>query len=217
MPHAQVVTVGGTGHSVLTSDLSGCTQLALLRFMVDRRVGKPCTGVSNAVPVTPLPPRSLGDYRLAPRVPGRRGRIVTAVLDTILDGQLSMLQSVFAGFTTIHGGGLRGGSYSADRRGRLVLHRYSLLRGLRVSGRIDITGEAPRGVVHVRGPGADGVLRLGATGSVRGRLAGRRVRSPPTFVIQAAAQAARGPAGARRSIAALLERERLLRRRPIWP
>jgi hypothetical protein len=217
LPHAQVVTVAGTGHGVLTSDLSGCSQLALLRFILDRKVGKPCTGVTNAVPVTPLPPRSLSDYRLAPRVPGRRGRVVTAVLDTILDGQLSMLQSVFAGFTRIHGGGLRGGSYAADAHGRLVLHRYSLLSGLRVSGRVDITGEAPRGVVRVRGAGADGILRLGATGSVRGRIAGRPVRSPPTFVIEARAAALKPASRALREVAAVLWRERQLRHRLVWP
>jgi hypothetical protein len=155
--------------------------------MAGRPVGKPCTGVTNAVPVTPLPPRSLRDYRQAPRVPGKRGRAVTAVLDTVLDAQLSLLQTVFAGYARIRGGGLRGGSFSADDHGRLVLHRYALLRGLRVSGRIDITGEAPRGIVRVRGAGVSGVLRLGSTGSVRGRLGGRRVRSPATFVIDVVA------------------------------
>lgn len=190
LPHAQVITVHGTGHGVLAGDLSGCTQLALARFMAGRRVGKPCGGVTNAVPPTPLPPRSLNDYRLAPRVSGRRGRAVSAVLDTVQDAQLSLLEAVFSGFSHVRGGGLRGGSFSADERGRLVLHRYSLLRGLRVSGRVDITGEAPRGVVRVRGAGVDGVLRLGATGSVRGRLGGRRVRSPPAFVIELGARAA---------------------------
>ena len=154
------------------------------------------------------------------RLPGRTDPLLGrpfALYDTVLDAQLSLLQSVFAGFTTIHGGGLRGGTFSADRRGRLVLHRYSLLGGLHITGRIDITGEAPRGVVRVRGAGVDGVLRLGATGSVRGRLGGRRVRSPPTFVIEAAAaRAARAPALAGGGLAVLLRR-RLALRPARWP
>ena len=62
---------------------------------------------------TPLPPRSLRDFRSAPGVGGTRGRAVFAVLDTLTDARLSALQALFAGLQ-VNGGGLRGGSFSGQ-------------------------------------------------------------------------------------------------------
>ena len=111
LPHATIVALKGSGHDALDSDITGCTAQALARFIDDVAVGHPCLGQDNGVRPTPLPPRSLRDFRSAPGVGGTRGRAVFAVLDTLTDARLSALQALFAGLQ-VTGGGLRGGSFS---------------------------------------------------------------------------------------------------------
>ena len=85
----------------------------------DVPVGHPCVGTNNGVAPTPLPPRSLSDFRSAPGVGGARGRALFAVLDTVTDARLAALQTLFAGLQ-VRGGGLRGGSFSARPASRAV-------------------------------------------------------------------------------------------------
>ena len=123
------------GHDALDSDITGCTAQALARFIEDVSVGHPCLNRDNGVAPTPLPPHSLSDFRSAPGVGGSRGRALFAVLDTVTDARLAALQTLFAGLQ-VRGGGLRGGSFSAQAsfEGRLRLRRYAFVPGLRVSG-----------------------------------------------------------------------------------
>jgi pimeloyl-ACP methyl ester carboxylesterase len=179
LPRATVVRVAGAGHDVLDSDVTGCAQRALARFAARRAVGRPCAGKDNEVLPVPLPPRTLAVYRSAPGVPGRRGRIVSATVETAEDARISVLQDLFAG-VTVAGGGLRGGSY-ADRNGDdvIALRRYAYLPGLRLTGRLDFGSGLPRGVVTVAGRASGRLAFLGRRG-VRGRLGGRRVRYRPS-------------------------------------
>jgi pimeloyl-ACP methyl ester carboxylesterase len=181
LPHGQLLTVGGTGHDILDSDITGCAARALRRFADGHRIGTPCAGRTNIVPVQPRPPLTLSAYRRAPGVPGRRGRVLFAALDAVADAQLSALQTLYAGYTRLQGGGLRGGSFTAsDNAVRLRLYRYALLPGLRVSGVISSAGTRAHGTLTVEGPGRyDGRLRLLSGGRVRGRLGGRAVRYAP--------------------------------------
>jgi pimeloyl-ACP methyl ester carboxylesterase len=178
LPHAQLLTVTGTGHDVLDSDITGCAARALRRWSEGRAVGDPCAGRSNAVIVQPRPPLKLSAYRSAPSVGGDRGRVLFAALDTIVDAQLSALETLYAGYTRLQAGGLRAGSFTAsDNAVRLRLHGYSLLPGLRISGVISATSDRPHGTITVDGPGRyDGRLRLSTRGTVTGRLGGRHVR-----------------------------------------
>jgi pimeloyl-ACP methyl ester carboxylesterase len=213
LPHGQLVTVGGTGHDILDSDITGCAARALKRFADGQAVGTPCAGKSNAVSPLSRPALSIKAYNRAPGVAGDRGRVLFATLDTLVDAQLSALQTVFAGFTRIQGGGLRGGRFSgSDDLDRLHLHRYSLVPGLRVSGTV-----ASRGVetLIVDGPGRlDGRLRLSAKGVVTGTLGGRTVRYAPHGAGAAAAGAGAGrvPARVRMPDAATLRRLLVARR-----
>jgi hypothetical protein len=178
LPHGQLLTVAGTGHDVLDSDITGCAARALRRFAEGRAIGTPCAGLSNAVTVQARPATSLNAYRSAPGVGGRRGRVLFATLDTIGDAQLSALQTLYAGYRRLQGGGLRNGSFTAsDNAVRLRLHGYALVPGLKVSGVISATGDRAHGAVTIDGPGPyDGRLSLRDDGRVSGRLAGRRVR-----------------------------------------
>jgi hypothetical protein len=180
LPHATLVALKGSGHDALDSDITGCTALALARFIDDVAVGHPCLGQDNGVHPTPLPPRSLKDFRSAPGVGGTRGREVFAVLDTLTDARLSALQALFAGLQ-VRGGGLRGGSFSAEASfdGRLRLHGYAFVPGLDVTGSLSTSEGVISGTVRVSGA-AHGTLKVSRRGTVTGVLGGRRVRFRPT-------------------------------------
>ena len=145
LPHGQLLTVAGTGHDVLDSDITGCAARALERFADGRQIGTPCAHRDNAVGVLARPAKSIAAYRRAPGVAGDRGRLLFAALDTIADAQISALQTLYAGYTHLQGGGLRGGRFSASPDGaHLRLHRYELVPGLRVSGTLRASDDRTR-------------------------------------------------------------------------
>jgi pimeloyl-ACP methyl ester carboxylesterase len=89
LPHARVVTVPGTGHDELDSDVTGCTAIALRRFVNRERVGDPCSGKTNAVEPYPIAPRALSAFRAAPGTSGARGRVVSAALVSAITDEAS--------------------------------------------------------------------------------------------------------------------------------
>jgi pimeloyl-ACP methyl ester carboxylesterase len=199
LPHAQLLTVPGTGHDVLDSDITGCSATALRRFADGQKIGTPCRGRDNAVTVLSRPATSIGAYRRAPGVPGARGRVLFAALDTIVDAQIGALQTIYAGYSHIQGGGLRGGRFAASASGaRLRLHGYELVPGLAVSGALRASDTEDAGTVTVDGPGhLDGRLRITAKGVVVGTLGGRAVRYAPGRDRRAAAAGVRAAARGR--------------------
>jgi pimeloyl-ACP methyl ester carboxylesterase len=179
LPRASLVPVTGSGHDVLDTDVTGCAQTALRLFVDGAGVGAPCDGVDDAVTPFPRPARTLGEYRRPPGVAGLRGRGAFAALDTIQDAKILALQSLYAGFHELAGGGLHGGSFRAQlARDRLILRRYSLVPGLRVTGTLSGGGGGVgnAGTVLVDGAGGlDGRLVLHSGGTVTGVLGGRRL------------------------------------------
>ena len=101
------------------------------------------------------------------------------MLDTVTDARLAALQTLFAGLQ-VRGGGLRGGSFSAQAsfEGRLRLRRYAFVPGLRVSGSLSSSSGSISGTVHVSGT-ANGTLKISRRGTVTGTLGGRHVRYRP--------------------------------------
>jgi pimeloyl-ACP methyl ester carboxylesterase len=193
LPHGKLVTVRGTGHDVLDSDLTGCSAIALRRFIGGQAVGSPCSGQSSQIPPLPLPPESLDDFRSAPGVGGRRGRALFAALTTAEESRLVALQFALAGIAP-RGGGLRSGRFSLSADGESVrLRDYAFAPGLRISGTLRLLSAAPRGHVKVRGPnGTSGELDLDSRGGARGRLGGKRVRYRAPRGSSAAAASLRG-------------------------
>jgi pimeloyl-ACP methyl ester carboxylesterase len=179
LPHASVVTLPGSGHDAIDSDVTGCTAVALRRFVDNLAVRRPCAGRDNGVAPLPLPPVSLGDFLSAPGVGGARGRVLFAVLATVDDARLTALQDLFSGLD-VRGGGLRGGHFAAAGLfgGGLRLVSYAFVRGVRVTGTVDATGAQITGRVRVTGR-LRGTLRLDRRGGARGVLGGRRVRFEP--------------------------------------
>jgi pimeloyl-ACP methyl ester carboxylesterase len=174
LPHSTVVALAGNGHDATDSDLTGCIDRAMSRFFGGRTVGNPCRGRNNGFTPLPQPPTTLGDFRSAPGVGGRRGRAVFGVLDTVQDaiitaGQLSDAQ------LPARGGGLRGGRFRLFDAGSAVrLTRYAFVPGVRVSGTLRAGDNDITGRLSVTGPkGVNGVVRLMDNGGATGRLGGR--------------------------------------------
>jgi pimeloyl-ACP methyl ester carboxylesterase len=180
LPHSAVVTLKGSGHDTLDSDITGCIAQALRRFIAKVAVGHPCVGKDNGVTPGPLPPSSLKDFKSAPGVGGTRGRALFAVLDTATDARLTALQELFSGLA-VRGGGLRGGTFNGQSSldGRLRLRDYAYVPGLRVSGSLTSSEGTLSGTVRVTGT-AHGTLKIDRRGRVTGVLGGRDVSYRPS-------------------------------------
>ncbi|HEY7953309.1 MAG TPA: alpha/beta hydrolase [Solirubrobacteraceae bacterium] len=178
IPDAQLLVVPYTGHSVLGTDFTDCASLAIKAFFSNAPV-QVCAPASNIFTPTPITPAHLESVSPAAGVPGRAGRTVTAVLDTILDlnrqvigATLQANQSLPSGSSF---GGLRGG-YARLRRGSVLLHRLSFVPGVQLSGIFPVKeGRLQATTVQVSGSAAAaGTVRVGSGKRVSGDLGGRR-------------------------------------------
>jgi pimeloyl-ACP methyl ester carboxylesterase len=183
IPGSQLLVVPGVGHSVLGSDLSGCSEKALQALFKPAPI-KPCTSggaqLLSLLGLAPLAPSSLADVPLPKGYRGRPGRTLTAVALTLADfarhAELHELGALSSGETSALGslrvGGLRAG-WAGGSATALVLHDYTYISGVSVSGRITPTET----VLHIGGAAAaHGTLRLGSHKTLIGTLAGQHVR-----------------------------------------
>ncbi len=168
-PHATLVDVAATGHSVLRNELSGCGRDAVLALLRARPVRQCSPRPKPFVPARAYVPADLRDVG-AVGARGRAGRTLGAVYYT-LDGVWQDRANLF-GWYDVRGTtqipGLRRG-YSDASRTVLTLHGVEVIRGVRVSGRID---DHRTGRLSVRGPQtARGTLTF-RRGRVTGTLGG---------------------------------------------
>jgi pimeloyl-ACP methyl ester carboxylesterase len=206
IPGSHLLVVPEVGHSVLGSDIAGCSESALQALFSGKRI-KPC----QAAPLPPLlrpgplPPAQLTDVVPARGTRGRPGRTLDAAVLTLADCErqlelelLPLLASgQLQGLSSVRVGGLRSG-WAETTRGALLLRGYSYVSGVTVSGRLT----ASEALLHVSGPAAAaGTLRLGQHSSLDGVLGGVPVGVSAGAVQGANAVAARGAS-------ALLGRER---------
>lgn len=177
IPGARVIEVPQAGHSALGADPLDCASQAVTAFL-EHLVPRDCTAPrSRDIPPSPLAPASLRDVPPAHGLPLRAGRTLTAALVTfaVMGRELIIeaLPQLIGGQADVRIGGLRGGSVEATRRA-LVMHRYSYVPGVTISGRLAVDGRARALTLHVGGAAAArGWVRFGRRGFV-GRLGGRR-------------------------------------------
>jgi pimeloyl-ACP methyl ester carboxylesterase len=191
LPRGQLVTVTGSGHSVLGNGSCGRNELA--DFMAGRRVaprcrdGDPLEGFFIDGIAAPAP-ASLQAVPSLPGSRGARGRVLNAVILTILDWAKGFAYSLDP--EALQGSerivlrvpGLRGGNVvirgdeDADDIS-VRLRRLEYVPGVRLSGRLsEAEGDRGGGIIRINGPaGPDGWLRLGRR-YLSGRLGGRPVR-----------------------------------------
>jgi pimeloyl-ACP methyl ester carboxylesterase len=200
IPGSKLLVVPNVGHSVLGDDPTNCS-LDALRALFAGTTIKTCAAAPPPplLSLTPLPPARLADVAPAGTNRGKPGRTLEAVLETLADfnHQLS-LQALaqlsagnLAGVSSLSVGGLRSG-WAGLAHGKLVLHGYSYVPGVTVSGVIS----DQRIELHVGGAlAARGALlaELSSAGTgttVSGFLEGQRVSVSSSGAAAAGAQAA---------------------------
>jgi pimeloyl-ACP methyl ester carboxylesterase len=211
IPDAQLEVVPFTGHSVLGSDLSGCGERALAAFFAGNPV-QPCGTVANQFSPTPVTPTSLAAVHPPGALPGRPGRTLVAVLDTLLDLDRQVIGATIQADAELPSGasfgGLRGG-YARLTSTALTLHRFSFVPGVQLSGSFPVRhGRLQAATVRIGGPAAAaGSVRLGG-GLQRavGTLGGRRFNVSLARVrLSRATAAGWPPAGAIRRLLSRVE------------
>jgi pimeloyl-ACP methyl ester carboxylesterase len=194
---------------VLGSDPTSCSQHALRALFAHRSV-RECT---QSKPPTlllpmPLPPRDLDEAPLARGDHGAAGHTAGAVVLTLADfdrqmvlGLLEHLGASLLG-SPVRTGGLRAGWGGSDRGG-LVLHGYSYVPGVTLSGRVTAAGASLR----IGGSAAvHGTIRIDTHDTLTGTLGGQRVRVAAPKPGGLGTSAAAGGLQAARSSAALQAR-----------
>jgi pimeloyl-ACP methyl ester carboxylesterase len=175
IPGSHLLLVPGVGHSVLSADQSGCAARAMQALFA----GKPIAGCPEArLPAllrpTPVPPARLADVPPAQGNHGRPGRTLQAVVLTLADlsRQLSLQLLAQSSLGSADVGGLRAG-WAGAGPGALLLHGYSYVPGVIVSGKLGSDSLQLRVGGAAAAPGA---LHLGPGPRLVGTLGGQRVR-----------------------------------------
>jgi pimeloyl-ACP methyl ester carboxylesterase len=183
IPGSHLLVVPEVGHSVLGSDLSGCASKALQALFKPAPI-EPCTGgpqILSLLHLAPLAPARLSAVAPAAGSRGLPGRTLAAVELTLADflrqetiQALGALESGnIGGLSSLRVGGLRAG-WAQTQRSALILHGYSYIPGVTVSG----TVTASATVLRIGGSAAaHGTLRLVGKGRLAGSLGGRDVQS----------------------------------------
>jgi pimeloyl-ACP methyl ester carboxylesterase len=180
IPGSHLLVVPVVGHSVLSSDPTDCSHDALLALFAGKPI-KPCAAALEAplLRPIPLPPKRLVEVAPARGTHGKPGRTLAAVALTLTDlDRLLTLETIAqtgaSGLETpsLDVGGLRAG-WAGLLAGKLLLHGYSYVPGVTVSG--EITPE--RIELSIGGAAAaHGRLRLGAHRALTGVLGDQHVR-----------------------------------------
>jgi pimeloyl-ACP methyl ester carboxylesterase len=179
IPDAQLLLVPFTGHSVLGSDLSDCSSLAVSAFFAGRPV-QPCAPTTNQFAPTPLTPTSLAYVQPPAGLGGRPGKTLVAVLDTLVDLNRQVIAATLQADAELPSGssfgGLRGG-YAKLTTSAAILKDFSLVPGVQLTATFPLRGgELQAADIRVSGAQASpGTVRIGAASKeVTGTLGDRR-------------------------------------------
>ena len=178
IPGSQLVVVPYTGHSVLGTDFSGCSQAAVSAFFSGGAV-QPCTATQNPFPPTPITPKRFSLVKAVGGIPGRAGSTLAVALDTIVDLERQVIGATLQADEELPSGssfgGLRGG-FAQITPSALQLHGLSFVGGVQLSGNFPIKdGHLLATNLRIEGSqAARGTIRIGASAHVSGTLGGRR-------------------------------------------
>jgi len=134
-PQGHLLVVGGVGHSVLTTDPSGCSQRAVLHWMFGATPPTSCPTAKPLVTTVPAYPTHLPARLTAQR------RVALAE-QTLHDAEAIWLLAAGSGDAGVTAPGLAGGTITA-RTHSFDLHRYAITAGLRLTGSLDLTRTVP--------------------------------------------------------------------------
>jgi pimeloyl-ACP methyl ester carboxylesterase len=172
-PQGQLIVVPGVGHSVGTSDFSGCTWNGV-RSWINGTLRAPAR--AQCPRVAPL----IKVLAAFPNRPARKSVATTLSLAgrAVREGEATWFQ--LPGSSSFTPRGLYGGKLVSGRGASFRLVRYSIAPGIAVTGRITLAKIGPpttyKGTIVVSGPAAvAGTLHIAASGKVTGILGGSRV------------------------------------------
>jgi pimeloyl-ACP methyl ester carboxylesterase len=178
IPDAQLLVVPFTGHSVLGSDLSDCSALAVKAFFAGEPV-QPCTATSDPFAPTPVTPTKLSYVHAPPGFGGKPGRTLVAVLDTLVDLNRQVIAATLQADAELPSGssfgGLHGG-YAELATSKAILRNLTFVPGVQLTATFPVRdGELQAANIRVSGTAASpGTVRVGASSArVTGTLAGR--------------------------------------------
>ena len=182
IPDAQLLLVPFTGHSVLGSDLSDCSSLAVKAFFSAAVGGgqiQPCAPTVNQFAPTPLTPTKLAYVHPPATLGGRPGRTLVAVLDTLVDLNRQVIAATLQADAELPSGssfgGLRGG-YARLTSSAATLHDFAFVPGVQLTATFPVKNrELQAANIQVSGKDAAvGVVRFGASSQrITGMLGGR--------------------------------------------
>ena len=180
IPGAQLVVVPFTGHSVLGSDLSDCSALAVKDFFSSTAV-QPCPADTvNQFAPTPVTPTKLAYIRPPAGLAGRPGKTLVAALDTLVDLNRQVIAATLQADEELPSGssfgGLRGG-YAKLTASAAILRGFSFVPGVQLTATFPVRDHQLRAAeIRVSGAQAStGTVRFGASSKfVTGTLGGRR-------------------------------------------
>jgi len=169
-PQGRLLVVPGIGHSVVTADSSGCAARAVRSWMLGQTVPDTCA----------RPEALVAPLAAFPAATKHAGPLQTYAIaaKTLREAEATWLMTSGSG-PAAPLGGLYGGKLVANTKSTFTLVRYSIDRGVTLSGAIKLTNDrAPfafQGLITVAGNAAAGGI-LGLKGaSLRGTLGGRSV------------------------------------------
>jgi pimeloyl-ACP methyl ester carboxylesterase len=129
-PGAQLLSVPATGHSVLSTDVTGCALRGVVAFLAGG-TAQPCARTARVPGVYPYVPVALRDLASPAGAPKTAGRVATALVATLLDARREAAQLVGGG--GVRAGGLRAGTITVSRSAA-TLRGYSVVRGVALTG-----------------------------------------------------------------------------------
>ncbi|HEY1451024.1 MAG TPA: alpha/beta hydrolase [Solirubrobacteraceae bacterium] len=178
IPGSQLLVVPYTGHSVLGSDFSGCSEAAVGAFFAGTPA-QPCAAGTNMFAPTPVAPRKLAYVHSPPGLRGKPGRTLTAVLDAIVDLDRQVVAATLQAEQELPSGssfgGLRGG-FARLTGSAATMKNFSFVSGVGLSGTFPIKNhELQPATIRIGGANAAaGTVRLSIDKRVSGMLGGKR-------------------------------------------
>jgi pimeloyl-ACP methyl ester carboxylesterase len=205
IPDAQLLLVPFTGHSVLGSDLSDCSSLALKAFFSAGAGGgqiQQCAPTVNQFAPTPLTPTRLAYVHPPATLGGRPGRTLVAVLDTLVDLNRQVIAATLQADAELPSGssfgGLRGG-YARLTSSAATLHDFAFVPGVQLTASFPVKNRELQ-AANIRVSGKDaavGVVRFGASSQrITGMLGGRHFEVSLAKVKLASVRAGEWPSAA---------------------
>jgi pimeloyl-ACP methyl ester carboxylesterase len=187
IPGSQLLVVPFTGHSVVGYDLSHCSSNAVGAFFGGAPV-QPCGPTANVFTPTPVTPTKLARVHPPATLGGRSGETLVATLDALVDLRRQIITATLqvnqelpsgAGFGGLHGGYARLAGHS------IVLHDFSFLPGVQLTGTISVRNDTflPSTLRVSGAEAAAGTVRTGSSASrIVGTLGGRHFNLARTKV-----------------------------------